>query len=193
MNESGPECGQWFAQPFAEALFAAEYRVTLVGAAGSFDEEAFPPATGWAEAPGGGRGSAVHYQMVNSGDFVVPVGATTEGVDFDNTKSDVSREAIISAARAVRLAVASLGGTRTAAARNLSLRVDLARLVVDVDDDRDTCRVVCIANEMNGLLPAASICIDTAVFPEVATAIARALRAEARRRLVLDTSATATV
>jgi hypothetical protein len=193
MNEAGTEVGQWFVQPYMPALKKAEYRVTLVGASGVAGEAAFPSATGWALPSGGVGGSAVHHQMLGIGDFMVPILSEIDNVQFENTTSGNSREAIISAARAVRRAVASLGGTPNAAASHLSLRVDLARLVVEVQDDRETTRLLCVANEMNGLVLAASICIDTAVFPEVAKALAGALHAEARRRLVLDTSDAATV
>jgi hypothetical protein len=193
MAKSGQEIGQWFAQPYMPDLKKAEYRVTLVGAVGEAEEEAFTAGYGWSKGTdgvvGGAGSSVVHAPMMGRGDFVVPVGATTEDVRFANTKSGDSREAVISAAREVRGVVASLVGTHTATACNVSLRVDLARLVVELEDDFDTTRLISVTNEMNGLVLSASLCLDTAVYPEFKTALARALCVEARRRLVLDTGA----
>lgn len=159
MRNGHADCKDWFVQAHLKDLYSAEYRVLVTGVSGTESEECFPSVTGWQDgvsAAGVPMSNMVFQQMVANDDFYLPRLTTEEGVQFDNHISQASRGAMLSAAKQVRAAVVA-GNPVCMAARNVMLRVDVARVLVEIMNKREDWRVVCVVNEPNGLVLSAAL------------------------------------
>jgi hypothetical protein len=184
MRDGQDDCKDWFVQPHLTDLFTAEYRVLVTGVSGSGSEQCFPTATGWKDdisAEGLPVSNMAFQQMVANDDFYIPRSTTGLGVVFENQASRASREALFEAAKRVRAVLAANPVCTTA--RNVLLRVDVARVFVEFVDRRESWKIVCVVNEPNGLVLSAALGVDTCAYPEVVSVISDALRVEVKRRL----------
>jgi hypothetical protein len=176
----------WMVQPYIPSLADAEYRVTLIGKAGSSEEDGFPVVTGWTHGFSSGRGvdRPEFQQMMGVDDFYVPSGRTGSGVTFDNQLSNVSRQLMLKCAKRVRREVVELVGKNIAeCADGVLFRVDMCRLVMDIPDLVESTHTMFLVNEPNGIVLAANICIDAMLYPGLRRKLSSALSSCIRNAL----------